>query len=90
MNTYDIIIKKLRLIIGNDHLILVILALFVGTIAGAAVIVFRESISIVQFGFYGSASERFFSNDNNSEWWQILIVPIFGGLLVGLIVQFCF
>jgi CIC family chloride channel protein len=63
------------------------LAMFVGTIAGAAVIGFREGISFVQLILYGSGSERFFSNQS-VEWWQILIVPISGGLLVGLMVQF--
>ena len=75
MNKYNIILKKLRLIIGNDHLILVILAMAIGTIAGAAVIGFREAISFVQLVLYGSGSERFFSNNHTAEWWQILIVP---------------
>ncbi len=88
MNKYNIILKKLRLIIGNDHLILVILAMAIGTIAGAAVIGFREAISFVQLVLYGSGSERFFSNNHTAEWWQILIVPLSGGLLVGLMLQF--
>ena len=88
MNTYYTILKKLRVIISNDHLILVILAMVIGTVAGAAVIGFREAISFVQLLFYGSGSERFFSNSQEVAWWQILIVPLGGGVLVGLIVQF--
>ena len=88
MSIYYNILKKLRLLLGNDHLILVILAMVIGTVAGAAVIGFRESISFIQLILYGSGSERLFSSNHGVAWWQILIVPLAGGLAVGLMVQF--
>ena len=88
MNIYYTIRKKLRLLIGNEHLILLILAMVIGTVAGAAVIGFREAISFVQLILYGSGSEQFFSSNHGVAWWKIIIMPLAGGVVVGLMVQF--
>ncbi|MBC8338229.1 MAG: chloride channel protein [Rhodospirillales bacterium] len=88
MLTYDAMIKRLRRMIGNDHLILVVMAMIVGTVAGGAVIGFRETISFVQLALYGSGSERLFSQPGGLPWWQILLVPVVGGMVVGLMVHF--
>ena len=45
--TYIRILLRLRRLIRNDHLILVILAIVAGTAAGAAVIGFRETIFFI-------------------------------------------
>ena len=85
--TYIRILSRLRRLIRNDHLILVILAIVAGTAAGAAVIGFRETISFIQLALYGSDSESFFTNTDAVAWWKILLAPVAGGLVVGLLVR---
>ena len=62
------VLSRLRRLIGNDHLILVFLALFAGTLAGSAVVLFRELISLVQTIWYGSGAERRFANADVLQW----------------------
>ena len=86
--TYIRILLRLRRLIRNDHLILVILAIVAGTAAGAAVIGFRETISFIQLALYGSDSEHLFTNTEAVAWWQILLAPVAGGLVVGVLVRY--
>ena len=86
--TYIRILLRLRRLIRNDHLILVILAIVAGTAAGAAVIGFRETISFIQLALYGSDSEHLFTNIEAVAWWQILLAPVAGGLVVGVLVRY--
>jgi len=88
MNAYNGALKRLRRLIGNDHLILLVLAMIVGTLAGGAVIGFREAISFIQLMLYGSGSERLFSSAGALAWWQILLMPVAGGMVVGLMVHY--
>ena len=62
------VLSRLRRLIGNDHLILVFLALIAGTLVGSAVVLFRELISLVQTILYGSGSERLFANADVLQW----------------------
>ena len=86
--TYIRILLRLRRLIRNDHLILVILVIVAGTAAGAAVIGFRETISFIQLALYGSDSEHLFTNTEAVAWWQILLAPVAGGLVVGVLVRY--
>ncbi|MCH8990239.1 MAG: chloride channel protein, partial [Acidobacteria bacterium] len=86
--TYSRMLLSLRRLIRNDHLILVVLSLVAGCVAGGAVVLFREAISSIQLGFYGSDSERLFADAAKLAWWQILLMPAVGGLLVGGIIRF--
>ena len=88
MITTTEVVRKFRRVIGNDHMILVFLALIVGGLAGSAVTLFREIIILVQALLFGSGSERLFVNADALAWWKILLVPVGGGLIVGAIVQY--
>ena len=48
MVTYSSIITKCWRVIGNDHMILVFLAMIAGGLAGSAVTLFREFIALIQ------------------------------------------
>ncbi len=77
-----------RKIAGNEQLILSILALAVGAAGGGAVILFRQGIAQAQNLFYGSTGERLFFYAQTLPWWQILLAPTLGGLLIGMLVHY--
>ena len=79
---------RLRKVVGNDQLILSVLALVVGIATGAAVIVFRESIDLIQGLAFGAGDARLFVLAAGLPWWQVMLAPTAGGLLVGLLVRF--
>ncbi|MDH5748720.1 MAG: chloride channel protein, partial [Rhodospirillales bacterium] len=77
-----------RRVVRNDQLILSVLALFIGVAGGGAVIVFREGITLIQTAFYGSGTESLFKHAQELPWWQLLLAPAAGGLVVGGLVHF--
>ncbi|MCK5546806.1 MAG: chloride channel protein [Rhodospirillaceae bacterium] len=79
--------SAVRSIIGNDQMILAVLAFVVGILSGGAVIGFREGISFFQDAFFGTDSERLFLHLAGLEWWQIVWPPVVGGLIVGILVR---
>ena len=82
------LLMRLRLIIRNDQLILSILAVLVGAIAGIGVIFIREGIDFVQGIFLGGSSDKLINSLLVLPWWRILLVPTLGGLMVGLFVYY--
>jgi len=83
---YARLLLTLRLIVRNDHLILMGLALVVGCASGAAVVAFREAISLAQYVFYGVGHDRLSMHAADLPWWHLLLAPTVGGLLVGLFI----
>ena len=87
-NRLSRLMPRLRKIVGNEQLILSILALTVGAAGGGAVILFRQGIAQVQNLFYGSTGEGLFVHAQTLPWWRILLAPTLGGLLIGLLVYY--
>ncbi len=85
--TYLRIVYLLRGLIRNDHLILALLAVIVGAFSGGAVILFREGIELVQSLADQVASERMFQIVAALPWWQVMLAPTVGGLVVGVLVR---
>ncbi|MDA0239817.1 MAG: chloride channel protein [Proteobacteria bacterium] len=79
---------RIRRLIRNDQLILSVLAVIVGLVAGAGTVAIRKLIGFIQFYAYGSDSESLFTEGHALEWWQILVVPTAGGLLIGLFIYY--
>ncbi len=77
------LLMLVRRVFGNDQLVLGVLSLVVGAAVGGAIVGFRELIGLIQLQFYGTASERLASQAVTLPWWQLLLAPIAGGLLVG-------
>ncbi|MGV6839402.1 MAG: chloride channel protein [Planktomarina sp.] len=64
------------------------LALFVGIGAGLAALLFRFGISFIQTTVYGTDDVgNLHSLAQTLEWYWILIIPILGGLTVGVILD---
>ncbi len=85
--TYVKIQSAVRGLIRNEHLVLVVLALIVGSFSGAAVIAFREAIAFVHTLGFGVETDRMAQYAVTLPWWQILLLPVAGGLIVGLLVR---
>ena len=65
------------------------LAILIGTISGLAAIGFKQGIQIFQSLFYGSDEIRSFTEIVlNLNWYWKLLIPMIGGLIVGLILHF--
>jgi len=78
----------LRRVRRNDRAVLSALAVAVGAGAAGGAILFREAIGWIQWLGYGFSSERVHSLAAALPWWQLLLVPTLGGLLIGLFVRF--
>lgn len=63
------------------------IALTIGIAAGFAALLFRNGISVLQTLVYGSDDVRLASVAGTLPWWWILVVPVLGGLAVGLILD---
>ena len=72
----------------NAQLILALLALVIGAAAGTASIGFRYAIDIAQQLFYGFSGEQVATLAAALPWWQVVLAPAVGGLVVGLLVYF--
>ena len=64
------------------------LALCVGILAAYAVLAFRLSIDFLLELFFGAPDDHLASMIASLEWWHVLAVPTFGGLAIGLFLQY--
>ena len=65
-----------------------LIALIIGVLAGFAALLFRKGISWLQTTLYGVEDVRMLhSFAEGLPWWMILIIPVCGGLIVGLILH---
>lgn len=62
-------------------------ALITGCLAGYAAIGFRLAIDFLQTLFYGAPNETIHTHAAGLPPWLLFIIPVLGGLVVGLIVQ---
>lgn len=74
----------------NEHIILSIMAVAMGVMVGYAAILFRNLIELFQFFFMGSGHENVVEIVRGLPWWQVLLMPVVGGLIVGPLVHFIF
>ncbi len=72
----------------NDQVILSVMALLLGTGAGALAILFRLAIDGVQLLALGFPDEALVTLLREEPWWRMLLAPTLGGLMVGLFVHF--
>ena len=65
-----------------------LLALTAGVASGAAAVLFRKLIGLVQLPWINSMSERVASLAADQPFWIVLFAPAAGGLLVGMTLQY--
>ena len=83
--SYPRLVVGIGQVLRNEHILLCVLALFVGCFAGVAVALFREFIAVLQFILFKTEVERLSQFAAELPWWQVVSVPIFGGLIVGIL-----
>ncbi|PIB25068.1 voltage-gated chloride channel [Amylibacter kogurei] len=64
-----------------------LIALFLGIAAGLATVAFRLAISEIQAFLYGADDLMLASTAQHLPWFWVLVIPIIGGLIVGLILH---
>jgi len=69
----------------HDDLYMVMIAVLIGFLAGYGNLLFRYLIGLFQNLFYGTKSEYVLETLSNTPFYKILLIPAFGGLLVGLL-----
>ncbi len=73
---------------GPSHVQFWFIALLIGTTAGFAAVGFRMAIDALQTTIYGVEDPRIIhSHAEMLPWYWILIIPIVGGLVVGVILD---
>ena len=82
--------KALRLIKqrGPSQIQFWIIALLIGSAAGLVAVGFRVAISTLQQFFYGADDAVLASHAADLPWFRVLIIPILGGLVVGVVLHF--
>jgi len=82
------IFARSRLALRNDQLLMAVVALLTGIVVGYAAILFRLAIGGVQWLGFGFADEFVVTKASQLPWWQIVLVPTAGGLVVGLMLKY--
>lgn len=81
-------LRRIGRLVRHEQVILFILSVVIGLIAGGCSIVFREAIAFAQKAGFGFSSARVHSMVSLLPWWHILLVTTGGGLVVGLMVRY--
>ncbi len=82
------LLGSLRRLTRNVQVILSLLAVGIGLTAGLAAIGFRYAIDFVQRLGFGFGGEQVVALADALPAWRLLLVPLLGGLVVGLFVHF--
>ncbi|MBF0185685.1 MAG: chloride channel protein [Magnetococcales bacterium] len=72
----------------NEHIVLSVVAVFIGLLVGYGAIFFRALIGLFQTLFMGDGHEGVVVIIMGLPWWQIILMPMLGGLLVGGMVYY--
>ncbi len=72
----------------HEHFVMSVLSVVFGLLGGAAAIVFRETIDLIQTGFFGASSDLLAYDRSRIDWWRIPLATTAGGLIVGLLVYY--
>ena len=75
---YTRLVSQFGRVLRNDHLVLSVLAIFVGCLTGVAVALFREFIALVQFTTFQAEVERVSSFAAELPWWHVVSVRLAG------------
>lgn len=72
----------------NDQVVLSVLALVAGVLAGLAAVAFRLAIHYIEVVAFQTDSVPLVEHAKSLAWWHILLVPSLGGLVIGLFIWY--
>jgi CIC family chloride channel protein len=78
----------LRVMCARDRFFVTVIAIVIGLCGGGLVIVFHEGIDALQTLLYGAPEDHFHITVPTLPWYQIVLMPMLGGLMVGLYYRF--
>jgi len=84
----DRVVPNLQDFWRDRQLLVWLLALLIGAGSAYLAIGFRLAIGFIQLPWLGTVSEQVFAAASEMTWWQIMLGPMIGGLLVGLFLQY--
>ena len=82
----NIFLNRMRRIVKSEQLVLSILAMIVGALAGGGAILFRDGLLLVQSLFFGTGEEALHRHLSEIPVWQLILAPAVGGLIVGIFI----
>lgn len=74
----------------NEHIILSVVAVAIGVMVGYGAILFRTLIESFQFLFMQSGHENVGDIVRGLPRWQIVLMPVIGGAIIGPLIHFFF
>lgn len=74
-----------RTIVRRPAFWLSVLAVLIGFASGGAAVLFRLAVDEVQHLLYGADERLLYSAMSALPWWHLLLAPIIGGLLIGIL-----
>jgi len=81
------VMPNTRAFFGDRQPRLWLVSLLVGIAVSAAAILFRELIGVVQLLWLGNNSEFVITAARNVPWYYIVLAPMAGGLVVGIMLE---
>ncbi|PKR52569.1 chloride channel protein [Thalassospira sp. GO-4] len=82
----NLVLSRLRRLVKSEQLVLSLLALVVGAMAGGGTILFRDGILLVQALVYGWGEESLHQHLMGLSNWHLVLGPTAGGLVVGVFI----
>lgn len=82
----NIVLNRMRRMVKSEQLVLSILALVVGALAGGGTILFRDGLLLVQGLTYGTVDEALHHYLAALPAWHLVLGPTVGGLIVGIFI----
>jgi CIC family chloride channel protein len=80
-----VLVEFFRRLTSPEQPVVWLLALLVGILSGYAALAFYTAVSAIQGLLYGATEASIESGAAQLEWYVVLVVPILGGLIVGII-----
>lgn len=77
-----------RRVLRNEHLLLAGMALAVGAASAYGALLFRLAVDFVQASTFGFPLDEMMPSTDVLAWWHIMLVPVLGGLVIGLFLHF--
>ena len=82
------LVERWRRMVRNEQILLSILAAITGAVVAYGTLAFRWLIDAVQNLAYGAPPGHLSSVAENLPWWQVLLIPSLGGLIIGLFIKY--